>query len=109
MGEMLKKMSFAKIMLEGLQYIECEHGIGVKNSPICYIPEQDPIQEALETKTTYFKLTLLNTSIEMMVARWAPKTLKQFFMHVRVVVHICEQMELETKFKESFNMSRARS
>ena len=35
---------------EGLKSVEYEHGVGGKNSPICYIPEQDPIQEALETK-----------------------------------------------------------
>ncbi len=43
-------MSFSKTVSEGLKSVECECGIGGKNSPIRYIPEQDPIQEALETK-----------------------------------------------------------
>jgi len=44
-------MSFAKSVPEGLEFSECERGIGGKNSPIHYIPEWDPVQEALEKKT----------------------------------------------------------
>jgi hypothetical protein len=53
-------MFFAKSVPEGLKLSECKRGIGGKNSPICYIPEKGPIQEALEKnkKTNYFKLTL---------------------------------------------------
>ena len=38
-------------------------GLGGKNSPIQYIPEKDPVQEALKKnkKTNYFKLTLPHT------------------------------------------------
>eukprot|EP00804_Cyclotella_cryptica_P008126 CCRYP_004607-RC/>CCRYP_004607-RC protein AED:0.50 eAED:0.70 QI:0/0/0.33/1/0/0/3/204/214 len=56
-------MSSVKAFPEGLKWIECERGIGGKNSPVRYIPEQDPLQDALEKtkKTTYFKLTLPNT------------------------------------------------
>ena len=50
LGEALKRMSLSKAVPEGLKSVECERGIGGKNSPIRYIPEQDPIQEALETK-----------------------------------------------------------
>ena len=90
-------------MPEELKYFECECGLGGKNSPICYILEQDPIQEVLETKTktTYFKLTLPGTSSEMRVARWASRTPKQFLMHVREAVHVCKEMGLETNFKEA--------
>jgi hypothetical protein len=49
-------MSFTKSVPEGLKLLECEWGIGGKNSPIRYIPEKDPVQEALEKnkKTNYF-------------------------------------------------------
>ena len=55
-------MSFAKSVLKGLKLSECEWGVWGKNSPICYIPEKDPDQGALEEnkKTNYFKLTLPN-------------------------------------------------
>eukprot|EP00804_Cyclotella_cryptica_P004757 CCRYP_016237-RA/>CCRYP_016237-RA protein AED:0.47 eAED:0.47 QI:172/1/0.5/1/0/0/2/0/56 len=56
-------MSSVKAFPEGLKWVECERGVGGKNSPIRYIPEQDPVQDALakDKKTTYFKLTLPNT------------------------------------------------
>eukprot|EP00804_Cyclotella_cryptica_P006157 CCRYP_020820-RA/>CCRYP_020820-RA protein AED:0.47 eAED:0.47 QI:159/1/0.5/1/0/0/2/0/56 len=56
-------MSSVKASPKGLKWVECERGIGGKNSPVRYIPEQDPVQDALEKtkKTTYFKLTLPNT------------------------------------------------
>ena len=53
-------MSFAKSVPEGLKLLECERGIGGKNSSIHYIPKMDHVQEALEKnkKINYFKLTL---------------------------------------------------
>ena len=56
-------MSFAKFVPERLNLSECKHGIGGKNSPIGYVPEKDPIQEALKKnkKTKYFKLMLAHT------------------------------------------------
>ena len=48
--EVLQAMSFVKSVPEGLKLSECERGVGGKNSPIRYIPESDPIQEALEKK-----------------------------------------------------------
>jgi hypothetical protein len=72
LGEVLKAMSFTKSVPEGLKSSECERGIGGKNSPIRYIPESDPVQEALEKKkkVTYFKLTLPSTRSEMSMAQW---------------------------------------
>ena len=60
LGEVVKAMSFNKPVPKGLKLSECERGIGGKNSPIRYIPELDPVQEALEKKkkVTYFKLML---------------------------------------------------
>ncbi len=56
-------MSSVKSNPEGLKVVECEHGVGSKNAPIWYIPEQDPVQDVLEKtkKTIYCKLTLPNT------------------------------------------------
>ena len=46
--EQLFKMSAVKSAPEGLKVVECEHGVGGKNAPICYITEQDPVHEALK-------------------------------------------------------------
>ena len=46
--EQLRVMSFVKFLPKGLKWIECERGIGGKNFPMRYIPEQDPTQDALE-------------------------------------------------------------
>ena len=56
----MQTMSFVKSVPEVLKLSECKRGIGGKNSPIRYIPEKDPVQEALESnnKTNYFKLML---------------------------------------------------
>ena len=89
-------MSSAKSNPEGLKVVECKRGVGGKNTPIRYIPEQDPVQDALEKskKTTYFKLTLPNTGNELKVAIWASGTPKQFLLHVCTVIHSCKQMGL---------------
>eukprot|EP00804_Cyclotella_cryptica_P001835 CCRYP_018420-RA/>CCRYP_018420-RA protein AED:0.44 eAED:0.44 QI:0/-1/0/1/-1/1/1/0/59 len=59
-------MSSVKAFPEGLKWIECERGIGGKNSPSLHsragsragCPGEDQ-------KTTYFKLTLPNTGNEL--------------------------------------------
>ena len=96
-------MSSVKAIPEGLKWVECERGVGGKNSPIRYIPEQDPVQDALvkDKKTTYFKLTLPNTGNELKVAVWASGTPEQFLLHVRSAIHTCKQMGLDTKFAET--------
>ena len=83
LGEALKRLPLSKTVLEGLKHVECERGVGDKNFTICYIPEQDPIQEALKTKhqSTPFKLSLLSGS-EMGIMRWASGTPKHFLIHV---------------------------
>ncbi len=52
---------------KGLKLTECERGVGGKKLPICYIPEKDPVQEALEKskKVNYFKLTLPHTGVSL--------------------------------------------
>jgi hypothetical protein len=96
-------MSSAKVFPKGLKWIECEQGVGGKNSPICYIPEQDLVQDALEKskKTTYLKLTLPNTGNELKVAVWASGTPEQFVLHIRSAIHVCKQMGLDAKFAET--------
>ena len=93
-------MSSVKAIPEGLKWVECERGVGGKNSPIRYIPEQDPVQDALakDKKTTYFKLTLPNMGNELKVAVWASGTPEQFLLHVRSAIHACKQMGLDTDF-----------
>ena len=96
-------MSFAKSVPEGLKLSECERGVGGKNSPIRYIPEKDPVQEALERtkKTNYFKLTLPHTGSELKVALWASGTPEQFILHVRAAIHACKQMEHDVKYQNA--------
>ena len=101
-------MSLSKVVPEGLKSVKCEHGVGGKNSPIRYILEQDPIQEALETKhqPTSFKLTLPSGS-EMRMTRWASGTSKYFLIHVRGAFHVIKEMGLNTKFKEDIDAVNA--
>jgi hypothetical protein len=96
-------MSFAKSVPKGLKLSECEQGIGGKNSPIRYIPEKDPVQEALEKnkKTNYFKLMLPHMGSELKVALWASGTPEQFILHVRSAIHACKQMEHGVKFSNA--------
>jgi hypothetical protein len=75
LGETPKRTSLKKAVPEGLKSVECERGVGGKNSPIHYIPEHDPIQDVLETKNqpTPLKFTLPNGS-EMIKMRAAAET-----------------------------------
>ena len=88
-------MSFAKYVPEQLKLSDCKRGVGGKNSPIRYIPEKNPVQEALEKnkKTNYFKLTLPHTGSKLKVALWVYGTPEQFILHVRSAIHTCQQME----------------
>ena len=96
-------MSFAKSVPEGLKLSECKWGIEGKNSPIRYIPEKDPIQEALEKnkKTNYFKLTLPHMGSKLKVTLWASGTPEQFILHVCSAIHACKQMEHDFKFSKA--------
>jgi hypothetical protein len=71
-------MSFAKSAPQGLKLSECERGVGGKNSPIWYILEGDPVQEAIKktTKTNYFKLMLPHTGSKLKVELWVSGTPK---------------------------------
>jgi hypothetical protein len=93
-------MSFVKSVPERLKLLECKHGVVGKNSPICYIPEQNPIHEALKksSKTNHFKLTLPHTGSGFKVAQWASGTPEQLILHMHSVIHACKQMEHDVKF-----------
>jgi hypothetical protein len=101
--EDLKTMSITKSVPKGLKLSECECGIGGKNSPIRYIPESDPVQEALEKKkkVTYFKLTLPSTGSEMSMAQWTYGTPEQFLLHVQAAIHVCKQMKLDVNLSKA--------
>ena len=65
-----------------------------------YIPEQDPVQDALEKskKTTYFKLTLPTMGNKLKVAIWASRNSEQFLLHVHTGMHVCKQMGLDINY-----------
>jgi hypothetical protein len=88
---------------KGLKLSECKRGVGGKNSPIRYIPEKDPVQEALEktNKTNYFKLMLPNTGSKLKVTLWASGTPEQFILHVCAAIHACKQMEHDVKYQNT--------
>ena len=90
-------MLLFKPVPKGLKSVEGEPCIGGKNFPIRYILEQDPIQEALETKhqSMSFKLSLSSGS-EMRMVRWASGTSEHFLIHVQGAFHAINKMELDT-------------
>ena len=100
--EALERILLSKAVPERLKHVECECGFGGKNSSIRYIPEQDPNQEALETKhqLTSFKLSLPSGS-EMRMVKWAFGTPEHFLIHVQGMIHTIKERELDTKFKEA--------
>ena len=78
-------MSTSKAVPDVLKLIECEWGSAGKNSPILYIPEKDPIQEAFERKptTSQVKVKLPSMGSELRVAVWASGTPEHFLIHMR--------------------------
>ena len=96
-------MSFVKAVPEGLKWMECKCGIRRKNAPVCYVPQQDPVQDVLEKskKTTYFKQTLPNTGNKLKVSIWVSRTPEQFLMHVHTGIHMCKQVGLEANFSHA--------
>jgi len=83
-------MFFVILLPKEIKWIDCECGIEGKNSPVHYIPKQEPMQDALakNKRTMYFKLTCPNTWNEFKVAIWASRTPKQFLLLERRAVHM---------------------
>ena len=91
----MQTISSAKSVPEALKLSECERGAVGKNSPIHYILEKDPVQEAIEKnkKTNYLKLMLPHTSSKLKVMPWVSGTPVKFILHVRSAIHTCKQIE----------------
>eukprot|EP00804_Cyclotella_cryptica_P017850 CCRYP_001238-RA/>CCRYP_001238-RA protein AED:0.04 eAED:0.04 QI:0/-1/0/1/-1/1/1/0/83 len=74
-------MSAEKIAPIGLKNQECG-AEGVAKAPIRYVPDRDPVQEALDLKPETLKCTLANGS-ETRVTVWSGHgTNEQFVLHV---------------------------
>eukprot|EP00804_Cyclotella_cryptica_P021795 CCRYP_000788-RA/>CCRYP_000788-RA protein AED:0.43 eAED:0.43 QI:0/-1/0/1/-1/1/1/0/74 len=63
-------MSAEKMAPIGLKNQECASGRGGKKAPIRYVPDRDPVQEALDLKPETLKCTLANGS-ETRVTVWS--------------------------------------
>ena len=63
-------MSTEKVAPVGLKNQECKRGRGGEKAPIRYVPDQDPVQEALDLKPETLKCTLANGS-EIRVTVWS--------------------------------------
>ena len=58
----LSRMSSRKVTPVGLEHQECEYVRSGEKAPIQYVPEHEPIQEALDLKPKSLKCTLSNGS-----------------------------------------------
>eukprot|EP00804_Cyclotella_cryptica_P007670 CCRYP_015256-RA/>CCRYP_015256-RA protein AED:0.43 eAED:1.00 QI:0/-1/0/1/-1/1/1/0/240 len=94
LGAALSRMSTEKIAPIGLKNQECERGRGGKKAPIPYVPDRDPVQEALDLKPETLKCTLANWS-ETQVTVWSSHgTNKQFVLHVNKAYSTAKKMGL---------------
>lgn len=73
---------------------------------MCYLPEHDPIQDMLETKTktAFVKVTHCKTGIELQVAIQASGTPQHILIYMCRTVYVIKQMGLVMKFKEQVNI-----
>jgi hypothetical protein len=87
-------MSTEKIAPVGLKNQECERGRGGEKAPIRYVPDRDPVQEALDLKPETLKCTLANGS-EIRVTIWSGHgTNEQFVLHVNKAYSTAKKMGL---------------
>ena len=87
-------MSSEKLAPMGLKHQECQHRRGGEKAPIWYMPEWDPVQEALELKPESLKCTLAN-GLETQVTVWSRHGMnKQFLLHVNKVASFAKNMGL---------------
>ncbi len=73
LGATATKMSHAKAGSEGLRPEECERNAGRIKLPMPYIPENDLIQEAVESSANMLKLTQPH-KVELHVLVWSKGT-----------------------------------
>ncbi len=101
LGTALSRMSSEKIAPTGLKHQECERGRGGEKAPIRYVPERDPVQEALELKPESLKCTLANGS-ETRVTVWSGHgTNKQFLLDVNKAASVAKNMGLYSAFDDA--------
>ena len=87
-------MSTEKVAPVGLKNQECERGRGGEKAPIRYVPDRDPVQEALDLKPETLKCTLANGS-ETRVTVWSGHgTNEQFVLHVNKAYSTAKKMGL---------------
>eukprot|EP00804_Cyclotella_cryptica_P015957 CCRYP_019190-RA/>CCRYP_019190-RA protein AED:0.43 eAED:0.43 QI:0/-1/0/1/-1/1/1/0/79 len=73
----------SSVAIEGNKWVECERGVGGR-TPHRYIPEQDPVQDALmKDKSHLFQADSPHTS----ELRWYGSGLEQF-LHVAPTIHM---------------------
>ncbi len=77
--------------------MECKIDMGRKNSPMHYIPEQDPVQDALEKNDNALQADAPQHQNKLKVVLWVSGTLEQFLLHVRTDMDRCKQIDLDTK------------
>ena len=87
-------MASEKLAPIGLKHQECERGRGGEKAPIRYVPDRDPVQEALDLKPESLKCTLADGS-ETRVTVWSGHgTNEQFVLHVNKAYSIAKKMGL---------------
>ena len=90
----LTRMSLEKVVPARLKHQECKCWRGCEKAPIRYVPEQDPVQEALDMKPKFLKCTFDNGS-ETWVTVWLGySTNKHFVLHVNKVYTTAKKMRL---------------
>ena len=101
LGTALSRMSSEKVAPVGLKHQECEHGRGGEKALIWYVPEHDPIQEALDLKPESLKCTLANGS-ETRVTVWSGHgTNEQFVLHVNKAYSTACKMGLLSTYEDA--------
>ena len=90
-----------KVAPTGLKHQECKCRRGGEKAPIRYVPERDPVQEALEQKPESLKCTLANGS-ETRVTVWSGHgTNEQFLLHVNKAASVAKNMGLYSAFDDA--------
>eukprot|EP00804_Cyclotella_cryptica_P029672 CCRYP_019051-RA/>CCRYP_019051-RA protein AED:0.47 eAED:0.47 QI:0/-1/0/1/-1/1/1/0/88 len=78
-------MSSVKAIPEGLKWVECERGIGGKNSPYVTFLSRIPCRmPSRRTKDHLFQVDSPQHGNELKVAVWASGTPEQFLLHVTI-------------------------
>ena len=74
-------MSTAKALPEGLKQTDCERNLNYRPA-VPYIPEKDPLAEAITDKVSSLKIQLPGAS-ELYVSIWDSGTQDEFLIHMQ--------------------------